>query len=100
MICIQLDKKFDWFVLGYGLLYPMLMVECGLMEVGQNRETDEEHDKDCIEEGFQLARVKWGNRSINRSSFTIWCFEYIDFYNFLVMETFSNIFCSNFCWGR
>ena len=25
--------------------------------VGQNRETDEEHDEDCIEEGFQLARI-------------------------------------------
>ena len=27
--------------------------------VGQNRETDEEHDKYCVEEGFQLARVKF-----------------------------------------
>ena len=26
--------------------------------VGQNRETDEEHDEACIEEGFQLARIK------------------------------------------
>ena len=26
--------------------------------VGQNMETDEEHDEDCAEEGFQLARVK------------------------------------------
>ena len=26
--------------------------------VGQNRETDEEFDEDCVEEGFQLARVK------------------------------------------
>ena len=26
--------------------------------VGQNRETDEEYDEDCVEEGFQLARVK------------------------------------------
>ena len=24
----------------------------------QNRKTDEEHDEDCVEEGFQLARVK------------------------------------------
>ena len=23
---------------------------------GQNRETDEEHHEDCVEEGFQLAR--------------------------------------------
>ena len=27
--------------------------------VGQNRETDEEHDKYCVEEGLQLARVKF-----------------------------------------
>ena len=26
--------------------------------VGQNRETDEDHDADCVEEEFQLARVK------------------------------------------
>ena len=28
--------------------------------VGQNRETYEEHDGDCLEEGFQLTRVKFG----------------------------------------
>ena len=27
--------------------------------IGQNRETDEEHDEDCVEGGFQLARVKF-----------------------------------------
>ena len=27
--------------------------------VGQNRETDEEHDENCVEEGFLLARVKY-----------------------------------------
>ena len=27
--------------------------------VGQNRETNEEHDEDCVEEEFQLARVKY-----------------------------------------
>ena len=27
--------------------------------VGQNRETDEEHDEDCIEEEFQLDRIKY-----------------------------------------
>ena len=26
--------------------------------VGQNRETDEEHDEDCVEERCQLARAK------------------------------------------
>ena len=25
----------------------------------QNRETDEEHDEDCVVEGFQLAKVKF-----------------------------------------
>ena len=46
--------------------------------VGLNRETNEEHDEGCVEEEFQLARVKLGkdgegssevlgvgNRSIN-----------------------------------
>ena len=28
--------------------------------VGINRETDEEHDENCVEEGFQMARVKVG----------------------------------------
>ena len=27
--------------------------------VGQNRKTDEEHDKDCVEERFYLAWVKF-----------------------------------------
>ena len=27
--------------------------------VGKNRETDEEHDEDCVQEGFQLAGVKF-----------------------------------------
>ena len=31
---------------------------CGRMGVGQNRETDEEYDEDCVEEWFQLDRVK------------------------------------------
>ena len=31
--------------------------------VGQNRESDEEHDEDCIKEGFQLARVKYDRDS-------------------------------------
>ena len=31
--------------------------------VGQNRETNEEHDDDCIEEGFQLARIKYDRDS-------------------------------------
>ena len=27
--------------------------------VGKNMETDKEHDEDCIEKGFQLARIKY-----------------------------------------
>ena len=27
--------------------------------IRQNRETDEEHDEDCLKEGFQIARVKF-----------------------------------------
>ena len=27
--------------------------------VKQNRETDEEHDEDCLKEDFQIARVKF-----------------------------------------
>ena len=27
--------------------------------VRQNKKTDEEHDEDCVEEGFQWARVKF-----------------------------------------
>ena len=27
--------------------------------VGQNRENNKEHNEDCVEEGFQLARVKY-----------------------------------------
>ena len=31
--------------------------------VGQNREIDEEHDEDCIEKGFPLARIKYDRDS-------------------------------------
>ena len=32
--------------------------------VGQNREADEEHDEDCVEEGFQLARIKYDREAL------------------------------------
>ena len=40
---------------------------CGVLSngVGQNRENNEEHDEDCVEKGFQLAKVrfdKYGKR--------------------------------------
>ena len=58
MICIQFDNKFDWLGLPYGLVYPIFVVAgMWLNWVGQNRETDEEHADDCVEERFQLARV-------------------------------------------
>ena len=66
----------------YGLLYPIFVVACVWMRVGQNRENNEEHeepDEDCVQKGLQLARVKFdrddkggrealgmGNPSINR----------------------------------
>ena len=31
--------------------------------VVQNRETDEEHDEDCNEDGFQLAKIKYDRDS-------------------------------------
>ena len=31
--------------------------------VERNRETNEEHDEDCIEEGFQLAKIKYDRYS-------------------------------------
>ena len=48
--------------------------------VGQNRETDEEHADYCVEEGFQLARVKsdgddagrQGSSRFGESSINIW----------------------------
>ena len=57
MICIQLDKRFDWLGFPYGLVW--------LNRIGKNRETDEERDEDCVEERFQLARVKF-DRDIER----------------------------------
>ena len=47
-----------WLVIWFGILST-----CGgiwLNGLGQNRETNEEHDEDCVEEGFQLSRVKFG----------------------------------------
>ena len=48
--------------------------------VGQNRETDENHAEVCVEEGFQLARVKfdrdneWGREvlGVENCSINIW----------------------------
>ena len=58
--------------------------------VGQNRETDEENDEDCVKKGFQLARVKFDRteflrkavhilKTIFQCSYFIWYFKYIDF---------------------
>ena len=44
--CVQLDNKFDWLCFDVQYLW-WLVVEWA----GQNRETDEEHDEDCVEEG-------------------------------------------------
>ena len=43
--------------MAYSLVYPK---DPKFTERGKtNRETDEEHDEDCVQEGFQLARVKY-----------------------------------------
>ena len=31
--------------------------------IGQNRKTEGDHDEDCIEEGFQLAKIKYDRDS-------------------------------------
>ena len=46
--------------MAYGVVYPMI-VAC-LHGVGQNRESDEEHVEDFIEEEFQLARLTFEGR--------------------------------------
>ena len=57
MVCIYLDNKFDWLGIWFGISYI-----CGGVwsnGLGQNRGTDGEHDEDCVEEVFHLARVKF-----------------------------------------
>ena len=57
MICIQLDNTFDWLGIWFGISN-----NCGGVwsnGVRKNRETDEEHDKYCVEEGLKLARVNF-----------------------------------------
>ena len=39
--------------------------------VGQNKEIDEEHNKNCVEEGLQFARVKF-DRGGAGSRKTVW----------------------------
>ena len=58
MIFRQLDNKFDCLGFGYGLLYPIIK---GYGRKGQDklRKTDEEDDKDSVEEEFHLTRVKF-----------------------------------------
>ena len=56
MIYTQLVNKFDWLGLAYVLVHPSSV---WLNGVQQNRETNEEHDKDCVEERFHLARMKF-----------------------------------------
>ena len=40
----------------YGLVYPVLLHK--VEWVGHDRKIDEEHDKDCVEQEFQLVRAK------------------------------------------
>ena len=45
-----------WHMLWYSQYLWWRLVEW----VRKNRETNEEHDEGCVEEGFQLSRVKFG----------------------------------------
>ena len=40
--------------------------------VGQNRKTDEEHDKDCVEKAFQLDGVKMTKTVREAGKFYLW----------------------------
>ena len=64
-----------WLVIWFGILST-----CGgiwLDGLGQNRETNEEHDEDCVEEGFQSTRAKLnrngngGKKAINMGNCSI-----------------------------
>ena len=44
--------------MAYGLVHPVNF-DMWLNRAGKNKETHQEHDEDCVEEGFQLARVKF-----------------------------------------
>ena len=50
MICIA------WFGLWFGISNTFGVVEWGRKK---NRETDEEHNEDCVEEGFKLTMRKF-----------------------------------------
>ena len=62
--------------------------------VGQNRETEEEHDECCVEEGFQLTRVKFyrdgegGREDLEMGYCSIKIFQY--FY-YLVIQIFYGV---------
>ena len=50
-------NELTWFGIWFGISNT-----CGGVwsnGVWQNRKNDEKHDKDCVKEGFQLARVKF-----------------------------------------
>ena len=40
--------------------------------VGQNRETDEEHDEDCVEEGFSWLRQNLTEMVREAGNFWVW----------------------------
>ena len=44
------------FGFAYGLVYPILVGGLWSNGLGQKRETDEEHDEGCVEEGFSWLR--------------------------------------------
>ena len=40
--------------------------------LGQNRENNEEHDEDCVEEGFRLASAKLGRNDKGGRKALVW----------------------------
>ena len=54
-ICVKNDSKCGWFGKRFYISNDfVILVEW----VGCDRETNEKHDKDCVEEGFHVAKVK------------------------------------------
>ena len=125
-----LCRYYDFYIACFGIWFGISNTCGGVRsnKVDQNRETDEEHDEDCVEEVFQLAKVNFsrdgerGSKALGiRNSVSIFeifhilktIFQYlyylvIGIHQFLrlvshwarslVMKTFFNIFRSTCYW--
>ena len=56
-----LCRYYDLYIACFGIWFGISNTCGGVRsnKVDQNRETDEEHDEDCVEEVFQLAKVNF-----------------------------------------